>query len=83
MVLPGSFADVAGAYSRVDGGLPMRTGTCSPVYLREYVARFGRHGFYLKNADVIERLASVDGVVFDKTGTITHGAADVVFCNHE
>lgn len=34
---------------------------------------FGRYKFYLKNADVIERLASVDAVVFDKTGTVTHG----------
>ena len=28
---------------------------------------------YLKNADVIERLATIDAVVFDKTGTVTHG----------
>ncbi len=34
---------------------------------------FGRYKFYLKNADVIERLASIDTVVFDKTGTVTHG----------
>jgi Cu+-exporting ATPase len=41
---------------------------------------FGRHGFYLKNADVIERMASLDAVVFDKTGTITHGSSsDVKF----
>jgi len=34
---------------------------------------FGRNAFYLKNADVIERMAAVDAVVFDKTGTVTHG----------
>lgn len=34
---------------------------------------FGRHKLYLKNADIIERMASIDHVVFDKTGTITHG----------
>ena len=34
---------------------------------------FGRSNFYLKNADVIERLASIDAVVFDKTGTVTYG----------
>ena len=33
---------------------------------------FGRNHFYLKNADVIERMASVDTVVFDKTGTVTY-----------
>jgi P-type Cu+ transporter len=33
---------------------------------------FGRDGFYLKNTDVIEKLAIADTIVFDKTGTITH-----------
>jgi Cu+-exporting ATPase len=41
---------------------------------------FGKHSFYLKNADVIERLASIDAVVFDKTGTVTYGRVpDVEF----
>ena len=31
----------------------------------------GRLGFYLKNSESLERLAKVDTVVFDKTGTIT------------
>ncbi|MFN8341990.1 MAG: heavy metal translocating P-type ATPase metal-binding domain-containing protein [Cyclobacteriaceae bacterium] len=39
---------------------------------------FGNHHFYLKNADVIERMAQVDGIVFDKTGTITNGSAATV-----
>lgn len=32
---------------------------------------FGKHGFYFKNADAIERLSKIDTVVFDKTGTVT------------
>ena len=40
---------------------------------------FGKNNFYLKNADVIERLAAVDAIVFDKTGTITHGDNKVEF----
>ncbi|MGA9116056.1 MAG: heavy metal translocating P-type ATPase metal-binding domain-containing protein [Bacteroidota bacterium] len=41
---------------------------------------FGRRGFYLKNAGVIETLAGIDTVVFDKTGTITQGGkSDVRF----
>lgn len=31
----------------------------------------GQHGLYLKNTEVLERLAGVDQIVFDKTGTIT------------
>jgi P-type Cu+ transporter len=34
---------------------------------------FGRYNLYLKNADVIERMAAINAVVFDKTGTVTHG----------
>ncbi|MEA1897677.1 MAG: HAD-IC family P-type ATPase, partial [Bacteroidota bacterium] len=32
---------------------------------------FGRAGFYLKKADVVEGLNKIDTIVFDKTGTIT------------
>ncbi len=31
----------------------------------------GKHGLYLKNTETLEKLAKVDQVVFDKTGTIT------------
>ncbi len=34
----------------------------------------GRNKLYLKNADVIDKLAKADTIVFDKTGTITHGS---------
>lgn len=33
---------------------------------------FGRNGFYIRNAEVIEALTKTDTIVFDKTGTITH-----------
>ncbi|MGZ4056298.1 MAG: heavy metal translocating P-type ATPase [Bacteroidia bacterium] len=36
---------------------------------------FGRNKFYIKNALVIERLAGIDTIVFDKTGTITQGSS--------
>ena len=34
--------------------------------------KMGRNKLYLKNTDVVENLAHVTDVVFDKTGTITH-----------
>jgi Cu+-exporting ATPase len=39
---------------------------------------FGRNKFYLKNAGVIHKMTQADTVLFDKTGTITHGS-EVVF----
>ena len=32
---------------------------------------FGKLKFYVKNASVIEQLAQIDTIIFDKTGTIT------------
>lgn len=39
---------------------------------------FGRNKLYLKNASVIESLAKIDTIVFDKTGTITQTSASVI-----
>jgi Cu+-exporting ATPase len=58
---------------------PCALALAAPFTYGNMLRVFGRNGFYLKNADVIERLAGIDSVVFDKTGTITHGAANVVF----
>jgi Cu+-exporting ATPase len=32
---------------------------------------FGKHGLYLKNAEVVESLSKIDTITFDKTGTLT------------
>ncbi|MDQ3110605.1 MAG: heavy metal translocating P-type ATPase metal-binding domain-containing protein, partial [Bacteroidota bacterium] len=46
----------------------------SSVFTNGSVLRWlGRNHLYLKNAGVIDRLASADTIVFDKTGTITNG----------
>lgn len=58
---------------------PCALALAAPFTFGNMLRVFGRHGFYLKNAEVIERMAAVDSVVFDKTGTITHGAAKVRF----
>ncbi len=39
---------------------------------------FGKHGLYVKNANVVELLSSVRSLVFDKTGTLTHQKAQTV-----
>lgn len=52
---------------------PCALALAAPFTYGSMLRVFGRNNFYLKNADVIERLAMVDAVVFDKTGTVTHG----------
>lgn len=58
---------------------PCALALAAPFTYGNMLRVFGRHGFYLKNADVIERLAKIDTVVFDKTGTVTNGAARLEF----
>lgn len=53
---------------------PCALALAAPFTYGSMLRVFGRNQLYLKNADVIERMASIDTVVFDKTGTITHGS---------
>jgi Cu+-exporting ATPase len=57
---------------------PCALALAAPFTYGSMLRAFGRNNFYLKNADVIERLAMVDSVVFDKTGTVTYGHAPEV-----
>jgi P-type Cu+ transporter len=52
---------------------PCALALAAPFTYGSMLRAFGRNNFYLKNADVIERLALVDAVIFDKTGTVTYG----------
>ncbi len=51
---------------------PCALALAAPFTYGSMLRAFGKNNFYLKNADVIERMASIDAVVFDKTGTLTH-----------
>jgi Cu+-exporting ATPase len=42
-----------------------------PIALGNTMRIWGKRGFFLKNADVVEKLAQSDTLVFDKTGTLT------------
>lgn len=50
---------------------PCALAMSTPFTLGNTLRIFGKSGFYLKNASVVERLALIDAVVFDKTGTLT------------
>lgn len=52
---------------------PCALALAAPFTFGSMLRVFGKHKLYLKNADIIERLATVNSIVFDKTGTITHG----------
>ncbi len=50
---------------------PCALALTAPFTLGNVLRILGKRKFYLKNATVIEQLAQVDTLVFDKTGTIT------------
>jgi Cu+-exporting ATPase len=60
---------------------PCALALAAPFTFGSMLRVFGRNQLYLKNADVIERLASIDAVVFDKTGTLTTGKTPAVRFN--
>jgi len=50
---------------------PCALALSTPFTLGNVLRIFGKNKFYLKNISVIESLARINSVVFDKTGTIT------------
>src|SRR5688572_9972235 len=59
---------------------PCALALAAPFTYGSMLRVFGKHKLYLKNADVIERLASINAVVFDKTGTVTTGQTpEIIF----
>lgn len=81
----------AGYWLRIDWRLAMNAFTAvlivacpcalalsTPFTLGNTLRIFGRNKFYLKNTSVIEALAKITAVVFDKTGTITHSNKSTV-----
>jgi len=59
---------------------PCALALAAPFTYGSMLRVFGKNDLYVKNADVIERLAAIDAVVFDKTGTVTYGSVpDIEF----
>jgi Cu+-exporting ATPase len=59
---------------------PCALALSTPFTLGNAMRIFGRNRMYLRNTSVIENLAKVDSIIFDKTGTITQlGKSDLNF----
>ena len=56
---------------------PCAMGLAAPVAMMVGCGRAAALGIFIRNGDVLERLAKVDAVVFDKTGTLTERHAEV------
>ncbi|MEZ4810335.1 MAG: heavy metal translocating P-type ATPase metal-binding domain-containing protein [Allomuricauda sp.] len=50
---------------------PCAIALAAPFTLGNMLRIFGKHKFYLKNTNVIERLSKIETAIFDKTGTLT------------
>lgn len=49
----------------------------TPTAIMAAIGNVTKHGFLVRQGDVLERLASVKKITFDKTGTLTYGAPEV------
>jgi heavy metal translocating P-type ATPase len=49
-----------------------------PVAIVSCLSKAARHGVLIKNGGTLEQLAQVRTAILDKTGTLTHGVAEVV-----
>lgn len=50
---------------------PCALALAEPFTSGSFMRWFGRYGFYLKNAQVLQKLSKINDVIFDKTGTLT------------
>ncbi len=63
---------------------PCALALSTPFTLGNTMRIFGRNKFYLKNINAVEKIAGIDTIVFDKTGTITEtGKSAVKFVGEE
>jgi len=59
---------------------PCALALAAPFTLGSVMRELGKRQLYLKNADVVERMGMIDAIVFDKTGTVTHGHNPEIEC---
>ena len=77
-----AFVDLNSAFNVVTAILivacPCALALTAPFTLGNAIRILGRKKFFLKNVTVVEQMAKVDTLVFDKTGTITTNAQSTI-----
>jgi len=64
---------IAAAVSVLIIACPCALGLATPISVTTAAGRGARAGVLIKNAEALERMARVDTVILDKTGTLTEG----------
>lgn len=58
---------------------PCAIALAAPFTLGNLLRIFGKHNFYVKDTNTLERLAQVQTAIFDKTGTLTTASENTIF----
>ncbi|MDT0605768.1 heavy metal translocating P-type ATPase [Croceitalea rosinachiae] len=58
---------------------PCAIALAAPFTLGNMLRIFGKHQFYIKDTNTIERLAQIETALFDKTGTLTSASENTIF----
>lgn len=58
---------------------PCAIALAAPFTLGNMLRIFGKHQFYVKDTNTIERLAKIEIAIFDKTGTLTSSSENTIY----
>lgn len=82
---PGFVYGIVAAVSVLIIACPCALGLATPMSIMTATGRGAQAGILIKDAEALERLAKVDTLIVDKTGTLTMGKpviTDIISCSH-
>ncbi|MCE9586804.1 MAG: copper-translocating P-type ATPase [Verrucomicrobia bacterium] len=75
---PRLFAAITAAVSVIMIACPCALGLATPMALMVGIGRAASHGILVRSAEALQRLATVNLIALDKTGTLTEGRPSLV-----